>query len=104
MIARELCSSTKGAQAGKVKKVELGDHTINVVQGYHPGGFLNYKRDGGKLLEELFRRLYIPCASWKSQQLVALIASVSNTLVAPTDISVTRNMETECYWNRAAER
>ena len=85
VIARELCSSIEGARAREVRKVNLSGHTINVVQAYHPSGFLNRKGHHdpfGKLLKELFQRLYFPCSNWKSQHDMALVASGNKTISA----------------------
>lgn len=106
MIARELCSSIKRARAREVRKVNISDHTINVVQAYHPSGFLNRKGHHdpfGKLLKELFQRLYIPCSNWKSQHIMALVASMNNTIDASTNNLTARKKETKGIWNRIAE-
>ena len=107
MIPRELCSSIKRAAAREVRKVNIDDHTINVIQAYHPSGFLNRKGHHdplGKLLKELLQSIYIPCAAWRSQHIMALVASVNKTIDASTNISTSRKMEIEGNWNRIAER
>ena len=107
MIPRELCSSIKRAAAREVRKVNIDDHTINVIQAYHPSGFLNRKGHHdplGKLLKELLQSIYVPCAAWRSQHIMALVASVNKTIDASTNISTSRKMEIEGNWNRIAER
>jgi len=79
-IARELCSSIKRAKEKQVKQVTIGDHTINVVQAYHPSGFLNHNKDSrhhdprGELLEGLFEKLFLPCLSRKRRLLVSTVS------------------------------
>jgi hypothetical protein len=105
MIPRELCSSIERARAREVRKVNISSHAINVVQAYHPSGFLNRKGHhdpSGKLLEELFRRLYIPCANWRRQ--LAEVASANNVIYGPKNISTRRKKDTEGNWDRIAER
>jgi hypothetical protein len=107
MVPRELCSSIKRAAAREVRKVNIDDQTINVIQAYHPSGFLNRKGHHdplGKLLKELFQSIYIPCATWRSQHIMALVTSVNNTIDASTNILASRRMEIEGNWNRTAER
>jgi len=81
-IAWQLCSSIKTAKDRQVKKVYLNNRTINVIHGYHPSGFLN-NRGGSKLhhdtfgdlLKSVFRTVYSPCATWKSQYLLDSLPS-----------------------------
>ena len=106
MIARELCSSIKSARDREVRKVNISGHTIDVVQAYHPSGFLNRKGHHdpfGKLLKELFQRLYIPCSNWKSQHIMALVASGNNTIDASTNNLTAREKGTKGFWKRRAE-
>jgi hypothetical protein len=86
VVSRELCSSISSAKEREVKKVNIGGHTVNVVQAYHPSGFLNLNRHRnsrahhdpfGRLLKDLFQRIYTPCATWKSQHVMALKASAN---------------------------
>jgi len=75
LVALEFCSSIKSARAGEVRKVAINDHEINVVQGYHPSGFLNrrYHHDpSGRLLKERLQKMYAPCASWKARRTTTL--------------------------------
>jgi hypothetical protein len=85
VIALQLCSSIKSARDREVKKVYLNQRTINVIQAYHPSGFLNNKGDRkahhdtfGNLLKGVFQTVYTPCANWKSQHLINKYA-LSNT-------------------------
>jgi len=85
VVARQLCSSIRTAQDREVKEVYLNNRTVNVIQGYHPSGFLNNKGDRkahhdtfGYLLRGVFQTVYSPCANWKSQHLLAERA-MSNT-------------------------
>jgi hypothetical protein len=80
VVARELCSSLRRAKNKEVREVAINDHIINVVQAYHPSSFLRLKSGGinrshhetsGELLKGLFDRLYLPCAVWKTQQIIA---------------------------------
>ena len=82
-IAVELCSSIKRAKAGEVRHVQINDRMIDIIQAYHPSGFLN--RAGhhdhlGRSLKNLFQRLYIPCANWKSRNIMASLASVNGAV------------------------
>jgi hypothetical protein len=109
VIARELCSSMKTARAREVKAVTVGDHKINVVQAYHPSGFLNRNRRGhqdlgGQLLKVLFQRLYIPCSNWKNQHIMALVVLGNSSLVASTNTSSPRREETNRTWDIRAEK
>lgn len=85
VIARQLCSSIRSAKNREVKKVYLNERAINVIQAYHPSGFLNNKGDRkahhdtfGNLLQGVFQTVYSPCGNWKSQHLIAALA-LSNT-------------------------
>lgn len=107
MIARELCSIIKRARAREVRKVNISNHTINVVQAYHPSDFLNRRGHHdpfGKLLKDLFQRLYTPCAHWKSQHIMALVASASSAMDASSNVLMTRGKEIKRISNRIAER
>jgi hypothetical protein len=92
VVSRELCSSIRGAKEREVKKVNIGGQTVNVVQAYHPSSFLRLNRDKahhdpfGRLLKDLLQRIYIPCATWQSQHIMALKASANSSLSVPTNI------------------
>lgn len=78
LIARQLCSSIRAARNREVKEVYLDDNCVNVIQAYHPSGFLNrntHHDTFGYLLEAVFRTVYFPCGNWKSQHLMATLAS-----------------------------
>ncbi len=86
VVARQLCSSIQAAKDREVKKVYLNNDTVNVIQGYHPSGFLNNKGDRkahhdtfGYLLKGVFQTVYTPCANWKSQHLLDALASLNTT-------------------------
>lgn len=86
LIARQLCSSMRSAEKREVKNVYLDNRSVNVIQGYHPSGFLNNRGDGkahhdtfGYLLKAVFHTVYFPCANWKSQHLIASLA-LPNTI------------------------
>lgn len=108
VVARELCSSIRGAKEKEVKRVSISGHTVNVVQAYHPSGFLHLNRHRnrkahhdpfGHLLDDLFRKIYDQCATWKSQHIMALKASAASSLNVSTNIVTdkkevsTQNME-----------
>ncbi|KAE9364282.1 hypothetical protein N431DRAFT_549862 [Stipitochalara longipes BDJ] len=95
MVSRELCSSINRAKEREVKEVKISGHTVNVVQAYHPSGFLNLNRrrnsrahhdPHGELLKYLFQKIYNPCATWKSHHIMALRASASSSLNTSTNI------------------
>jgi len=86
VIARQLCSSIRGAKDRVVKEVYLNEHIVNVIQAYHPSGFLNNKGDRkahhdtfGYILKGIFQTVYFHCANWKSQHLIATLASSNTT-------------------------
>jgi len=105
VIAEELSSSIK--RAGEVRNVEINNQMIDVIQAYHPGSFLNRKGHhdpSGQKLKELFRRLYLPCATWKSQNMMALFASVNKTIFDSTSTLVTEIEDKKESLNIAEDR
>jgi hypothetical protein len=92
-IARELCSSIQRAKNKEVRRVATSGHIINVIQAYHPSGFLRLDRGRnrkshhdptGEFLKGLFEKVYLPCVAWKNQH---IMASKSLTSIS-TDASV----------------
>jgi hypothetical protein len=65
-IAEKLCSSITRARGGEVIETDIEGHVIQVVQAYHPGGFLRYPEThhdpSGESLKELLSRIYHPCS------------------------------------------
>jgi hypothetical protein len=82
VAAQRLCSSIR--DAGKVKKTDINGHAINVIQAYHPGGFLNHDHPdpGGIRLKKLLHQVYLPCAVWKNEPTGALLASFDDLIDA----------------------
>ena len=69
--ADELCSSGSAARDGLVKVVDIGDHTMQVVQGVHPQYVVQYNEDMEGVLQGLFQKVFQPVGKWKRQRLVA---------------------------------
>jgi hypothetical protein len=111
VVARQLCSSIRSAQNREVKEVCLNGRTINVIQAYHPSGFLNNKGDRkahhdtfGHLLERVFRTVYFRCGNWKSQHLIAALASSNTTKYIGASANNSMAKETKGLHNSAVER
>jgi hypothetical protein len=111
VVARQLCSSIRSAQNREVKEVYLNGRTINVIQAYHPSGFLNNKGDRkahhdtfGHLLEGVFRTVYFPCGNWKSQHLIAALASSNTTKYIGASANNSMAKETKGLRSSAVER
>jgi ankyrin repeat protein/23S rRNA U2552 (ribose-2'-O)-methylase RlmE/FtsJ len=94
VVTQELCSSYEGARAGKVKAVEIEDHEIQVIQGFHPMFFLYEDGDGDDeaILKGLFQRLFSPCALWKREAEI-LVVEASLGSIDTAIGSFTRELE-----------
>ncbi|KAH8651531.1 hypothetical protein BGZ60DRAFT_436578 [Tricladium varicosporioides] len=110
IIARQLCSSIRSARNHEVKKVYLNNHTINVIQAYHPSGFLNNQGDrkahhdtSGNLLKDVYRTVYTPCANWKSQHLLATLASSYKPNYIGVSVKKPVGTETKTYHKSVLE-
>lgn len=67
-LAGLLCSSTKEATKRVAISIELGDHTLWAIRGFHPMYFLRSAPVGEaskRILLQLFHDVYEPCALWK---------------------------------------
>lgn len=67
-LAGLLCSSTKEATKRVAISIDLGDHTLWAIRGFHPMYFLRSAPVGEaseRILLQLFHDVYEPCALWK---------------------------------------
>lgn len=67
-LGHNLCSSVQGAQLQRVQTVDIGRHTMQVVQGIHPYYVVKHQPELHQLLERLFVRVFQQFGEWKSER------------------------------------
>ncbi|KAL4781041.1 hypothetical protein BJX76DRAFT_363898 [Aspergillus varians] len=67
-LGQGLCSSVAGAQLQHVHTVDIGGHTMQVVQGIHPHYVVRHRPELHQLLERLFVKVFQQFGEWKSQR------------------------------------
>ncbi|KAL4756086.1 uncharacterized protein BDW70DRAFT_164825 [Aspergillus foveolatus] len=67
-LARQLCSSLEGARTGRIQRLDVDEHQIQVVHGIHPNYVLKHRPELESVLLSRFAQIFKPYGVWKSRR------------------------------------
>lgn len=67
-LAQQLCSSVEGAKSGRVQRVDVGEHRMQMIRGMHPQYVVMWEPKLKSVLEGLFTQVFSPFGKWQSRR------------------------------------